>query len=108
MILYHFTKLVNVERIKREGLWAAPQFKDEEEEGVCFVGGSGLSVIYLCTTPTAVATADELEIFRQRGLPVVTARWAAAGHDEPLARLTLRLPSHDRKLKQYGRWFRAN
>ena len=39
---------------------------------------------------------------------IVSKRWLMLHHGQPLARFTIRLPSHDRKLKLYGLWLRAN
>ena len=67
-------------------------------------------VVYLTDKPTVEATDAELALVEQlpTRVTIVSKRWLQGQDNEPLARLTLRLPSHDRKLKQYGRWLRAN
>jgi hypothetical protein len=102
MILYHFTPVENVETIKRDGLQASAGIDDD-------MVGSGTSIVYLCDTPTIEATDAEMEMYRQH-FPeqLVSKRWLRPQDSEPMARFTIRLPSHDRKLKQYGQWHRAN
>jgi hypothetical protein len=50
-----------------------------------------------------------MEMYRQH-FPeeLVSKRWFRPQDSESMARFTIRLPSHDRKLKQYGHWHRAN
>jgi hypothetical protein len=50
-----------------------------------------------------------MEMYRQH-FPeeLVSKRWLRPQDSEPMAQFTIRLPSHDRKLKQYGQWHRAN
>ena len=50
-----------------------------------------------------------MEMYRQH-FPeqLVSKRWFRPQDSGPMARFTIRLPPHDRKLKQYGHWHRAN
>jgi hypothetical protein len=102
MILYHFTSVENVERIKRDGLRASAGIDDD-------MVGSDTSIVYLCDTPTLEATDAEMEMYRQH-FPeqLVSKRWFRPQDSGPMARFKIRLPPHDRKLKQYGHWHRAN
>ena len=97
MILYHFTGMENVEAIQRDGLekWVGPDAD--------MVGGA---VVWLCDTPTLEATEAEMEWFRQHhpAETFVSKRWFGAHKNEPMARFTIRLPSNDQLLKQYGSW----
>ena len=107
MILYHFTALANVEAIQREGLRATRQ---KPIIGATTFVAAGLSVVYLTDTPTTANTDAEREAIRH-GSPeetVVSKRWLRYQDSEPLARFMIRLPSSDRKLKQYGRWHHFN
>ena len=107
VILYHFTAMENVEAIKRDGLWAYVQEGDADCPN--FVG-NGPSIVWLCNTPTLQISSAELKAYRQINPdePIVSKRWLDTDSAEPLARFTIRLSSLDRKLKQYGKWLRAN
>lgn len=99
----YFTRMENVEAIQREGLQAASQ---ETVEGVTsIVGGDGLLVVYLTSTPTAALTDAELALSPTK--TYVSKRWLGFASAEPLARFTLKIPTHDRNLLQYERWLRG-
>ena len=106
MILYHFTDLTNIWAIKRDGLWACPQGDADYHSLV----GTGPSIVWLCNTPTLEISSAELEAYRQKDpdKPVVSKRWLRSQDGAPMARFTIELSSHGRKLQQYGRWLRAN
>jgi hypothetical protein len=101
--LYHFTGLKNVKAIKRKGLLAY-----RHEDGYHSLVGDGPPVVYLTAIPTIETTDAETERMLQDDPDIVSRRWLSAGNNEPLARFTIQLSSHDRKLKQYGKWLRAN
>jgi hypothetical protein len=112
VILYHFTPMARVEAIQREGLRAKPH---GTLDGSTILGTFNKPAVYLTDKPTTAETDAGIELYRMelnRHLPtevtIVSKRWLQSQDNEPLARFTLRLPSHDRKLKQYGRWLRAN
>ncbi|HET9537921.1 MAG TPA: hypothetical protein VFP43_21670 [Mesorhizobium sp.] len=83
MILYHFTAMENVEAIQRDGLRALLQGSHDSST---ILGTCDKPAVYLTDLPTT-------EMFH---------------HGLPMARFTIRLTSHDRKLKLYGLWLRAN
>ena len=83
MILYHFTAMENVEAIQRDGLRALLQGSHDSST---ILGTCDKPAVYLTDIPTT-------KMFH---------------HGLPMARFTFRLPSHDRKLKLYGLWRRAN
>jgi hypothetical protein len=101
--LYHFTDMENVEAIQREGLLAY-----QHEDGYHSLVGKGPPVVYLTAIPTIETTDAETERTLRDAPPVLSKRWFRAGHNKPIARFTIQLPSRDRKLKQYGTWLRAN
>ena len=106
---YHFTEMKNLEAIKRDGLWANEQ---GAEDGRHSLVGTSPSVVYLTAMPTLEATDAEMEVIQQdlaKDEPtLVSKRWLRVHDDVPMARFTVQLSSHDRKLKQYGKWPRAN
>jgi hypothetical protein len=107
VILYHFTQMARVEAIQREGLRAKPQGTLDRST---ILGTFNKPLVYLIDKPKVEITDAELALFHQlpTAVTIVSKRWLQGKDNEPLARLTLRLPSHDRRLKQYGRWLRAN
>jgi hypothetical protein len=107
MILYHFTPMDRVEAIKRDGLRAKLQAMLNSST---MLGTYYKPAVYLTDKPTTAETATGMELYRQLSteVPIASKRWLRFDTDEPLARFTIRLPSHDRKLKQYGPWLRAN
>ena len=74
---------VVVEAIQRDGLRAMLQ---GAHDNFTILGTCDKPAVYLTDIPTT-------EMFH---------------HGLPMARFTIRLPSHDRKLKLYGLWLRAN
>ena len=101
MLLYHFTRMKNVEAIQRDGIEAWVGQHDH-------MVGSLNPVVWLCDTPTLEATDAEMKEMRE-GNPneiFVSKRWFQAHRSEPMARFTV-VPSHDRALKQYGQWHRS-
>ena len=106
MILYHFTAMENVEAIQRDGLRASLQGHDCST----ILGACDKPAVYLTDIPTTENTDAEMRLYRHLATqdPIVSKRWLMLHYDQPLARFTIRLPSHDRKLKLYGLWLRAN
>ena len=104
--LYHFTLLEHVEAIQRDGLRALLQ----RPEPGGFLGCTSMPVVHLTSTPTSANTDDEHAAFQQfePDETIVSRRWLFFHSNEPLARFTICLPPHDRKLQQYGQWYRAN
>ncbi len=106
MILYHFTAMENVEAIQRDGLRASLQGHDCST----ILGACDKPAVYLTDIPTTENTDAEMRLYRHHATQdfIVSKRWLMLHHGQPLARFTIRLPSHDRKLKLYGLWLRAN
>jgi hypothetical protein len=102
MLLYHFTPIKNLEAIRRDGLqaWCSSDH----------MAGLLRRVVWLCDTPTVEFADWELAIFKERcpEKTVRSKRWLGTYDSDPLARLTVRLSSDDRKLKKYGPWLRKH
>ena len=107
MILYHFTAMENVEAIQRDGLRALLQGSHDSST---ILGTCDKPAVYLTDIPTTENTDAEMRLYRHHATQdsIVSKRWLMLHHGQPLARFTIRLPSHDRKLKLYGLWLRAN
>ena len=105
MILYHFTRMENVEAIQRESLRARSQ---ATLDGSTILGTFYKPAVYLTDQPTENTDAENACFQQQAPHPIVGKRWLLFDTDEPLAGFTIRLPSHDRNLKQYEQWLRAN
>ncbi len=98
MKLYHFTNVTNVAAIKANGLWPS----DDEHQ---MVGGK--RVVWLTELPdTRITEAESAKVFARTGEHA--RQWLKFGDKVPLARLTVRIGTHDRKLVQYLPWLRKN
>jgi hypothetical protein len=97
MILYHFTTAERAERIAKEGLLPASDIS-------VMVGGA--EVVWLTERVDLSATpAETAECFRRSGKRMT--QWFVI-HDPRPVRLTVRIPTHDRKLFEHRPWLRKH
>jgi len=98
MILYHFTAPTNVESILRQGLMPAQRFDSAL--------GYGRNAVWLTTKPTREISERHKVLWRERrpDLYSDSQEWLPAA----TVRLSVRIPSHDRKLVQYVPWLRKH
>jgi len=100
MKLYHFTQADYLPSIRESGLLPSePSISDLD-----LVNGE--SVVWLTELANTRMTAAECEQAIASGNEDNDGHWFGRG--KPLARLTLRIPSHDRKLVRYVSWARKH
>jgi hypothetical protein len=98
--LYHFTSADCLTLIRERGLLPSePSINDHDLM-------DGESVVWLTELADTRMTAAECEQANYHGGDDGNGHWF--GHGKPLARLTLRIPSHDRKLVRYMSWARKH
>jgi hypothetical protein len=100
MKLYHFTHADNLPSIRESGLSPSePSISDLDMV-------NGESVVWLTELSDTPMTAEEREQMIAFCGDDCNGHWI--GHGLPLVRLTLRIPSHDRKLIRYMSWKRRH
>src|SRR5690349_5320890 len=96
MLLYHFTKFETLPAITRDGL-----IPSEDDPLMPMIGGN--KVVWLTeATSTSLSERDRVRMLERTGEPVT--EWLP---DCP-ARVTVRIPAHDRKLVRYVPWLRKH
>jgi hypothetical protein len=98
MILHHFTLTDRVDQIMRDGL--TPSYDRHEMLG-------GAEVVWLTEKTVLRATPSERRAIYFRSGQLYRS-WMYNTIEDQVSRLSIRIPSHDRKLFKYHLWLRKH
>ncbi|SHG79106.1 hypothetical protein [Bradyrhizobium erythrophlei] len=98
MILYHFTRAERAEQILKHGLLPAGDRHN-------MLGGA--EVVWLTEREVLRMSAAERKAVYERSGQILRS-WLYSEMEDEVVRLSVRIPSHDRRLERYMPWLRKH